>query len=225
MSDAALAVPSQARSQNPRRPLLHADRVERYGYDARPRSSRPRKAALTLCCQYRGANPGRYGSRYIPVSAERVGAAVRWPAVGLFTLARQGSGRGNKRPLPRRSRPCSSMTLTAAPPGEPSVRAGRHRVRDRPERRTRQRAARGAGALSGRRAAGQRRCPPASADRAAGPSGRAEHHRGPRVGQSPGHRGQRPRPGTCRAGGQIQSGHRAVRPGPAGTLNVASCGG
>jgi hypothetical protein len=37
-----------------------------------------------------------------------------------------------------------------------------------------------------RRAAGQRRCPPASADRAAGPGGRADHHRGPRVGQSPG---------------------------------------
>ena len=74
-------------------------------------------------------------------------------------------------------------------------------------------AARCACALCERRAAGQRRCSPASPNRAPGSGERAEHHRGPRVGQSPGHRGKRPRPGACRAGGQIQGGHRTVRPG------------
>jgi hypothetical protein len=62
----------------------------RYGYDARPQSSRPRKAALALCCQYRGANPGRCGFWCMPVSAERAGAAGRRPGVGLFTLVRRG---------------------------------------------------------------------------------------------------------------------------------------
>jgi hypothetical protein len=75
-----------------------ADRVECYGYDARPQSSRPRKAALTLYRQYHGANPGRCGSWCIPVSAERIGAAVRRSGVGLFTLVRQRSVRGIKRP-------------------------------------------------------------------------------------------------------------------------------
>ena len=79
--------------------------------------------------------------------------------------------------------------------------------------------------LCGRRAAGQRRCSPAGADRAADSGGRAEYHRGPRVGQSPGYRGQGPRPGTCRAGREIQGGHRAVTPGSARAQNIASCRG
>jgi hypothetical protein len=71
--------------------------------------SEPRRALLATrsCC--------------MPVLAERTGAAARWSGVGLFTLVRERSVRGIKRPWPRRSRPCSSMTLTAVPPKEPSV--------------------------------------------------------------------------------------------------------
>jgi hypothetical protein len=76
-------------------PASAADRVERYGYDARSQSSRARKAALAPWCQYRGADPGRWGFWCMPVSAESAGAAVHRSGVGLFTLVRRGISERN----------------------------------------------------------------------------------------------------------------------------------
>ena len=61
-----------------------------------------------------------------------------------------------------------------------------------------------------RRAGGGARRP-ARADAGHGRWGR--QHRGPRMGQGAGHRGEGPRPGTSRAGGQIQSRDRTVAAG------------
>jgi hypothetical protein len=66
----------------------------------------PRKVVSAFYRQNRGVPSGRCGPWCIYVSAGRAGAAVPWPGVGLFTLVRQESVRGIKRPWPRRSRPC-----------------------------------------------------------------------------------------------------------------------
>lgn len=66
------------------------------------------------------------------------------------------------------------------------------------------------GRLRQGRTASQRRFPPARPRRAQRTRERADHYRGPRVGQGPGHRGERPRPGTRRAGREVQDGDRSV---------------
>jgi len=64
--------------------------------------------------------------------------AVRLPTCATWR-ARDGTPAtgGTEQPRPRRYRPCSSMTLTAVTPRDRPLRAGRHRVWDRPERQAR----------------------------------------------------------------------------------------
>src|SRR4029077_280061 len=72
----------------------------------------------------RNAVPGQRGIGWSgPAAAEFAGVAVRLSGLELHTLARRRSARGPERPWLRRYRPCSSMTLMAVPPREPSVLA------------------------------------------------------------------------------------------------------
>jgi hypothetical protein len=61
-----------------------------------------------------------------------------------------------------------------------------------------------------RRFPAQHRNPAVTAERTAGERQRAQHHRGPRLGQVTRHRGQGPRTDTSRADRQVQGGHSEV---------------
>ena len=112
---------------------------------------------------------------------------------------------------PRRYRPCSSMTSMAARPRARPVRAGRHRGRDRPERRARQGVAGCAGPVRGCCPPGRRHCPQANSRQPPRPSGESKHDRGSRVGQGTRHRGKRPRPDADRPSCQVQGRYRPAK--------------
>ncbi len=82
-----------------------------------------------------------------------------------------------------------------------------------------------AGAFCGRCPARRGQCPAADPERAPGADGRAEHYRGPRLGQGAGHRGERPRTDTGWTG-QVQVRDRKIGSvAPAARPAVAVLGG